>query len=54
LPNEKPSKTKGRPIVPYKKVIDDILYDLRTGCQWKMLPSEYGSGFTCHEIPEME
>jgi transposase len=21
---------------------------LMTGCQWKMLPKEYGSGSTCH------
>ena len=48
LPKEKPLKTVGRPIVPYKKVIDGILYILRTGCQWKMLPKEYGSGSTCH------
>ena len=48
LPKEKPSKTIGRPIVPYRKVIDGILYILRTGCQWKMLPKEYGSGSTCH------
>jgi len=45
LPKEKPSKTIGRPIVPFRKVLDDILYILRTGCQWKMLSSEYGSGF---------
>jgi transposase len=48
LPKEKPSKTIGRPIVPFRKVLDGILYILRTGCQWKMLPSEYGSGSTCH------
>ena len=48
LPKEKPLKTVGRPIVPYRKVLDGILYVLRTGCQWKMLPSEYGSGSTCH------
>ena len=47
-PKEKPLKTVGRPIVPYRKVIDGILYVLRTGCQWKMLPKEYGSGSTCH------
>jgi len=41
-------KTKGRPIVPFRKVLDGILYVLITGCQWKMLPEEYGSGFTCH------
>jgi len=48
LPKEKSSKTVGRPIVPYRKVLDGILYVLRTGCQWKMLPKEYGSGSTCH------
>jgi putative transposase len=48
LPKEKPSKTVGRPIVPYRKVLDGILYVLRTGCQWKMLPKVYGSGSTSH------
>jgi transposase len=48
LPKEKLLKTVGRPIVRYRKVIDGILYILRTGCQWKMLPKEYGSGSTCH------
>lgn len=48
LPKEKPSKTVGRPIVKYRLVFDGILYVLRTGCQWKMLPREYGSGSTCH------
>jgi hypothetical protein len=38
LPREKPPKTVGRPIIPYKQVLDGILYVLRTGCQWKMLP----------------
>ena len=48
LPIEKPFKTIGRPIVSYRKVLGGILYILRTGCQWKMLPKEYGSGSTCH------
>lgn len=48
LPPEKPNKTIGRPIVPFRKVLDGILYVLRTGCQWKMLPKDYGSGSTCH------
>jgi transposase len=48
LPREKPSKTIGRPIVPFRKVFEGILYILRTGCQWKLLPAEYGSGSTCH------
>ena len=48
LPKEKPPKTVGRSIVPYRKVLDGIFYILRTECQWKMLPKEYGSGSTCH------
>ncbi len=47
LPKEKPlrSVVGSRPIIPYRKVIDGILYVLRTlGCQWNMLPKEYGSG----------
>ena len=49
LPDEKSENTIGRPIVPYRKVLDDgIMFILRTGCQWKMLPKEYGSGSTCH------
>ena len=50
LPKEKSPKTVGRPIVPYRKVMDGILYVLRTGCQWKMLPKEHGSGSTCHSL----
>jgi transposase len=28
--------------------MDGIFYVLRTGCQWKALPREYGSGSTVH------
>ena len=48
LPREKAPGTNGRPVVPFRKVLDGILYVLRTGCQWKALPAEYGSGSTCH------
>ncbi len=49
LPDEKPENTIGRPVIPYRKVLDGIMFVLRTGgCQWKMLPKEYGSGSTCH------
>ena len=54
LPDEKPENTIGRPIVPYRKVIDGIMFVLRTGCQWKMLPKEYGSGSTCHRRFQMD
>jgi transposase len=48
LPYEKPKNTVGHPIISFRKVLDGILYILRTGCQWKMLPKDYGSGSTCH------
>ena len=48
LPPEKANNTIGRPIIPFRKVLDGILYVLRTGCQWKMLPKEYSSSSTCH------
>jgi transposase len=48
LPKEKPNNTVGRPVIPFRKIMNGIVYVLRTGCQWKMLPSEYGSGSTCH------
>ena len=33
---------------PIEKYLMESLFILRTGCQWKMLPKEYGSGSTCH------
>lgn len=48
LPKEKSPRTIGRPSVPYRTVLDGVLFVLRTGCQWKSLPKEYGSGSTCH------
>jgi transposase len=45
LTPEKSNKTIGRPVVPFRKVLDGILYVLTTGCQWKMLPKEYFSDF---------
>jgi len=48
LPSEKADNTIGRPAIPFRKVLEGIVYVLRTGCQWKMLPKEYNSGSTCH------
>ena len=47
LPPEKPNKTIRRPVGPFRKVLDGIVYIIRTGCQWKMLPKECDSGSTC-------
>jgi transposase len=57
LPPEKSNNTIGYPVIPFRKVLDGIiLYILRTGCQWKMLPKEYGFGSTCHrrKIPGVD
>lgn len=48
LPAEKAPGTNGRPIVPFRTVLNGILYVLRTGCQWKAAPKVYGSGSTLH------
>ncbi|HEY6537243.1 MAG TPA: transposase [Candidatus Nitrosocosmicus sp.] len=49
LPKEKPLKTvDGRPIIRYRKAIDEILYIMRTECPWKRLPKEYGTGSIYH------
>ena len=34
--------------MPARKALEGIFYVLRTGCQWKALPREYGSGSTVH------
>ena len=39
---------RGRPPVPDREVMAGIVYRLRTGCQWKALPRDFGSGSTCH------
>ena len=48
LPPDKPPGANGRPRVPNRTVLNGILYVLRTGCQWKMVPPQYSSGSTCH------
>jgi putative transposase len=48
LPPEPASNRQARPVVPFRLVLGGILYRLRTGCQWKAIPAEFGSGSTCH------
>ena len=48
LPPERPKPRGGRPRIPDRQVLAGIVYRLRTGCQWHALPSEFGSGSTCH------
>src|SRR5262249_39378600 len=38
----------GRPRVDLRQVLNGIIYQLRTGCQWNRLPHEYGSDSSVH------
>jgi transposase len=48
LPKLRKSRKGGRPWVPNRRIADGIFYVLRTGCQWKAVPPEFGSGSTLH------
>jgi transposase len=48
VPPDKPPGSNGCPRVPNRTIMNGILYVLRTGCQWKMVPRVYSSGSTCH------
>src|ERR687890_1258196 len=49
LPNELPNPKGGRPRVPNRAALAGIVFVLRTGCPWRLLPRELGcgSGVTC-------
>jgi putative transposase len=38
----------GRPAADARKIMAGILYVLRTGCHWKAVPREFGSGSVVH------
>lgn len=38
----------GRPPMPARQIFFAIVYVLRTGCQWKALPREFGSASAVH------
>lgn len=48
LPKFRQSKKGGRPRLEWRPVLNGIFYVLRTGCQWKALPAEFGSGSSVH------
>lgn len=48
LPPEPPKPKGGRPRMPPRAVFSGIVYVLKTGIPWRMLPKEFGcSGVTC-------
>ena len=48
LPRYRSSKLGGRPRADRRRILDGILFMLRTGCQWNSAPSEFGSSSTLH------
>ena len=48
LGKKKEPGSLGRPPVAFRKVMNGILFVLRTGCHWKAIPRCFGSGSTVH------
>lgn len=48
LPTYQRSRKGGRPRLLMRKVVGGILYVLSTGCQWKAMPEQFGSGSAIH------
>ena len=43
-----PRKRTGRPTACWRRALNGIVYQLRTGCQWNKLPAEFGDDSTVH------
>lgn len=43
-----PVRVRGRPKADRRKVLDGIIFQLRTGCQWNVIPKVYGDDSTIH------
>ena len=43
-----PPKHTGRQRTDLRRVLDGIIFRLRTGCQWNHIPSVYGNNRTIH------
>src|SRR5690242_21353625 len=47
LPPQKPKR--GRPTEDHRRVLNGILWILRTGAPWRDMPERYGPHQTCHD-----
>jgi putative transposase len=43
-----PAKSKGHRRVNLRRVLNGIIFRLRTGCQWNHLPTQFGDDSTVH------
>jgi transposase len=48
IPIYNPSCKGGRPRLAMRSIVGGILYVFHTGCQWKAMPSQFGSGSAIH------
>jgi putative transposase len=44
-----PASGTGRPRADFRRVLDGIIFRLRSGCQWNQLPAEFGADSTVHQ-----
>ena len=47
-PSQSGTRKGGRPPTDVRRVVNGLLYLNRTGCQWRMLPREFGPWPTVH------
>lgn len=43
-----PRKSTGRPPACWRRCLNGIIYQMRTGCQWNKLPKQFGDDSTVH------
>src|SRR6266852_2103092 len=48
VPSEELRRSRGRLWIDPRRIVDGVLFVLRTGCQWKAVPREFGSASTVH------
>ena len=48
LEADDPARPTGRKKVDRRRVLDGIIFRLRTGCQWNHIPGVYGDDSTIH------
>jgi transposase len=44
-----PKKPTGRRVAQWRKMLNAILFRMRSGCQWERLPERYGPKSTVHD-----
>ncbi len=44
-----PKKPTGRKVANWRKMVNGIIFRMRSGCQWDQLPSKFGPKSTVHD-----